>query len=463
MKSYWGAVRRWSMPLIVAVIAAGYGLTLLIFYPGVMTYDARYVHADALKGDFGDWQSPVMTALWGAIDPIAPGAASMFLVISTLYWLGFATLALGLARRSFTAALVMVLMALMPPAFVFVGIIWRDVLFAAVWILAAAMAWSIAERRDVLRYAVQVLAMVMLAFGFLLRPNALFATPLLAATIIWPNRFEVRRTALLYVPAIIACYALVPTVYYGVFAAKRQNALHSILVFDLGGITHFTKQNQFPVTWTANQEELLTDGCYQPAAWDYYWTTGPCTFVMARLENDKIFGSPVLAAAWWRAVVAHPVAYLQHRLSVMGQFLFGDNPTIWTIDIEHPDRMVFADNPWFVAIKDVHDVLKPTPLFRAVTWLLVCMALCALGWRRRDRPAGAFVLGVCGSAIVYLATFLPFGVAADFRYAYLAVLASLTGSVLLASDANPVAERAVAAVPAYDINRACSAAKSQIR
>jgi hypothetical protein len=180
---------------------------------------------------------------------------------------------------------------------------------------------------------------------------------------------------------------------------------------------------------------------------------------MEQLESDKIFGSPILAAAWWHAVVAHPVAYLQHRLSVMGQFLFGDNPTIFTFDVEHPDQLVLADNPWFAAIKDVHDVLKPTPLFRAVTWLFVCMALCGLSWRRRDRPAGVFVLGVCGSAIVYLATFLPFGVAADFRYAYFAVLAGLTGSVLLVSDANPKAERVDVAVPVHDVNDACAAAK----
>ena len=37
----------------------------------------------------GDWQSPVMVWLWGLIDPIAPGAGSMFLLIATTYWLGF--------------------------------------------------------------------------------------------------------------------------------------------------------------------------------------------------------------------------------------------------------------------------------------------------------------------------------------------------------------------------------------
>ena len=57
-----------------ALLAAGFGLTLLIFYPGVMTYDAKFVYEDIAKGTFGDWQSPVMVWLWGLIDPIAPGA-----------------------------------------------------------------------------------------------------------------------------------------------------------------------------------------------------------------------------------------------------------------------------------------------------------------------------------------------------------------------------------------------------
>ena len=47
-----------------------------------MNYDARYVYLDSLKGFYGDWQSPVMTWLWRTIDPIAPGSASMFLLIA---------------------------------------------------------------------------------------------------------------------------------------------------------------------------------------------------------------------------------------------------------------------------------------------------------------------------------------------------------------------------------------------
>ena len=62
---------------VAALIAAGYGLTLAILYPGIMTYDAKFVHEDIAKGVLGDWQSPVMTVLWGVIDPIAPHSTVM--------------------------------------------------------------------------------------------------------------------------------------------------------------------------------------------------------------------------------------------------------------------------------------------------------------------------------------------------------------------------------------------------
>ncbi len=146
---------RRSVLLILAMIAAGFGLTLLVFYPGVMTYDARFVYEDIAKGVLGDWQSPVMTVLWALIDPIAPGSASMFLLIVTLYWLAFGLLAFTLARHSIWLAVVLLLLALSPPAFVFQGIIWRDVLFADSWLLAAALSFAAADRSARLRALMQ--------------------------------------------------------------------------------------------------------------------------------------------------------------------------------------------------------------------------------------------------------------------------------------------------------------------
>jgi hypothetical protein len=418
--------------LIAAMTAAGFALTLYVFYPGIMTFDALYIYKDMAKGFFGDWQSPVMIVLWSLVDPIAPGIGSILLLTVTLYWLAFGVVALTIARRSPWLALMLPLLALSPPAFIFVGIIWRDVLFAIAWLLAAGLVFAVADRGWKPRVPVQTIGIGLLAFGVLLRPNALAAAPILAAYILWPAHFPWKRAAILYVPAALGLFGLVQVVYYDVLGATRQQPLHTIMVFDLGGISHFATTNVFPGTWTADETALITHGCYQPIAWDIYWTQEPCLFVMEHLEHNKLFASPALTDAWNRAIVSYPTAYLQHRATFMWTFLTGANLTMWTRDLDDASKIIFADNPRLMALKALHDALKPTPLLRTGTWLLLDAAVCLFAWRRRNTPAGAFALGVCGSAIVYMMTFFAVGVATDFRYAYWAVLAGLTGAIAIA-------------------------------
>ena len=433
-------MRVWPKPkrtplLIAAMTAAGFALTLYVFYPGIMTFDALYVYKDMAKGFYGDWQSPVMIVLWSLIDPIAPGSASMFLLIATFYWLAFGLLALTMARHSVWPALAL-LLAVSPPAFVFVGIIWRDVLFANTWLLAAALSFAAANRDSKLRVPAQAMALGLLALGVLLRPNALAAAPILAAYILWPTRFSWKRAAILYAPAALGLFGLVQVVYYNVLGATRQQPLHPIMVFDLGGISHFATTNVFPGSWTADETALITHGCYQPTAWDIYWTQEPCQFVMKYLEREKLFASPALTDAWKHAIVSHPTAYLQHRAAFMWNFLMGTNLTMWTLDLDDTSKIIFADNPRLMALKMLHDALKPTPLFRAGSWLLICIAVCAFAWRARNTPSGAFAIGVCGSAAVYTLTFFAVGVASDFRYGYWAVLAGITGVIALAQGSS---------------------------
>jgi hypothetical protein len=422
---------------IAAQLAAGYALTLWIFYPGIMTYDAKYVYEDIAKGTMGDWQSPVMTWLWGVIDPVAPGAASMFLLIATSYWLGFGLLSLVLANQGKRGALLLPVLALLPPALVFVGIIWRDVLFATCWLLAASVAFAVADRSSTVRLPAQILALALVAMGVLLRPNAVLAAPVLAAYAIWPNGFSFRRTALLFVPAAIVLFAIVQLVYYGALGATRQHPLQSIMIFDLGGISHFAKENQYPADWSDAEKALLLNTCYQPTQWDIYWRLPPCDFVMRKVEREQgLFGTPAIPKAWMLALMHHPFAYLQHRVAFMWNFLAAENLTMWLADVEHPMRQVFPDRRAFVALVSVHDALKPTPLFRVGPWLMACIVLCGLNRRRSGTREGAFVLGVCGSAAVYVASFLVVGVASDFRYGYWAVLAVLAGTaVALSADA----------------------------
>jgi hypothetical protein len=206
------------------------------------------------------------------------------------------------------------------------------------------------------------------------------------------------------------------------------------MVFDLGGISHFAKDNVFPGTWTKDETALITNGCYKPVAWDIYWTQEPCLFVMEKLEGENLFATPALTEAWQRAIVSHPIAYLQHRVTFMRTFLFGANLTLWTRDLDDPDKIIFADRPRLMALKAFNDALEPTPLSRAGTWLLLDIVVCLFAWRRRNTSAGAFALGTCGSAVVYVMTFFSVGVSTDLRYAYWAVLAGLIGMIAVAAE-----------------------------
>ena len=276
----------------------------------------------------------------------------------------------------------------------------------------------------------QTVALLLVAFGVLLRPNAIFAAPLLAAYALWPARLHPKRMAVFFLPAVIAFYALVPFVYYGIVGAERQHPLHSLLVFDLGGITRFSGENQFPASWNAEETALLTGKCYDPVRWDTYWHMDPCPFVMQRLEakDDPIFGTPHLVEAWRRAITAHPLAYLRHRLTFMWTFLARSNLVLPVYDWEEPDAR-YGSNPYFKRLIAVHDRLQPTVLFRPGLWLVFAIGVCALAWRSRTTRMGAFALAVSLSAVIYVVTFAAVGVAADFRYSYWCVLASLAGAV----------------------------------
>jgi hypothetical protein len=375
-----------------------------------------------------------MTWLWGVIDPIAPGAASMFLLAAVLYWLGFGVLSFVLAGRGKRSALLLPILALTPPALAFVGIIWRDVLLAGSWLLAASMVFAVGGRRSSGRRPAQGLAFALVVLGVLLRPNALIAAPILLGYVVWPHRMSLRRIVILYVPVAIGLFALVQLVYYGALGATRQHPLQSIMIFDLGGISHFAKENQYPVTWSASENTQLLDTCYDASQWDVYWRLAPCDFVMRKVEREEgLFGTSAISDAWLRAIGRHPIAYLEHRSAYFWNFLTASNLTMWLADIERPNQTVFPDRAAFNVLVSVHDWLKPTPVFRLGAWLLLCIAVCGLVWRQCDTREGAFALTLCGSATIYILSFFFVGVAPDFRYGYWAVIAGIAGAVIAVS------------------------------
>ena len=138
--------RPWRAFLaITALIVAGYVLTIVIFYPGIMTYDAKFVYEYIATGVARRLAVPCHD---GAVESDRSGRT----------WCGEHVppdgdlLLVGLRAPRHRAgadlngaALLLLLLALTPPAFDFIGIIWRDMLFAISWLLAAAVAFAAAK------------------------------------------------------------------------------------------------------------------------------------------------------------------------------------------------------------------------------------------------------------------------------------------------------------------------------
>jgi len=419
--------------LIILMSVLGFALTIIVFQPGFATTDAEYVYQDSQSWNFGDWQSPVIELVWWLIDPIAPGMLSMLLLTASLYWLAFGLLALVAARRSIVVGFITPFVALAPPAFMLLGMIWRDILFGVTWLFAAVLVFAVANRRTY-RLPVQGAALSLIALGVLFRPNSLIAAPVLAAYVVWPARFEFKRLLLIFLPAALAFYALIPLVYYGLLHSKRQNLIQTIMVYDLAAISYFTKENQFPVQWTAQQTNLLTTSCYNPAFWDAYFSFSTCSFVMERLgdEQDRIFGTDRLRETWQRAILTHPLAYLHHRLLFTWNFLALSNQVLPEIDWSGADSP-YRDNAFFQAFLSLHNALEKTIVYRPGFWLMIALVMTICAWRMQKTADDAFIVGIAGCACVYVLTFAAVGVASDFRYVYWCVLAVIAAALVSAA------------------------------
>ena len=206
--------------------------------------------------------------------PHRAGAASLLLLTAALYWLAFGLLALTMARRSPRLALLLPLLALSPPAFIFVGIIWRDVCCHH---MAAGCRIDLCDGRTAGRCArrPRLSDWCCSPLGCCCAPTRSRRRPSLRPISCGPRIFPGSEPRFSICPWRWGSTDVVQVIYYGVLGATRQHPQHSIMVFDLGGISHFAKDNRFPGSWSAQEKRLITEGCYKPIAWDVYRTQEP--------------------------------------------------------------------------------------------------------------------------------------------------------------------------------------------
>ena len=429
--------RRLLLPVAIVAFAA---IQLAAFRPGIMVWDAIRQYGQALSGRYDDWHPPAMNWLWRQLGVFAAGPAPMLVVQVALYWLGFALLAAAMARRrGARAGGATLASALLPLPFWLVGTILKDSLMAGALLLAAGL---LASRQPGNRWR-RIAAVVLLVAAATLRFNAAAAClPLLVAAC--PRRWTATRPRLIATSALalVPLLAAMPIADRMLRADKSGVAL-SLVIYDIGGIAHFSGDADLPALPVRNPAPILAR-CWSPVSWDRYawWTADPCPLGFTLLR-PAFAASGRSAYDWWaRAILRHPIAYAEHRLAHAN-----DNLRLWVHDENLPGLSLASDpNPWGyqvppsrlrAAFAAIATASTRTPLGWPACWLALGIGLMIVAPARRD---GDLALPLLWSAVLYAASYVPLSVASEVRYHDWTMTAVALGAAMLLARPRPFAD-----------------------
>jgi hypothetical protein len=421
--------------IVAAVLIAASAAFSLSYWPGLMTWDSIRQYDQALNGGMDDWHPPLMEWIWGLLSRLKPGPAPMLLLQLTLSSAGYALLAAwALRRRRPGLAVAIGACSLLPISAALMGVIVKDSLMAGALLAATGLlAWR-GPRRD---WPSRLGAGGLIALAAGLRFNAVPAcAPLLVALFGQAARRTPARLAASALAAAAALALVMPLANH-LIGAQKSGVELSLIIFDLGGITEHSGVDVFPPMGVANPV-AVNDDCYIALKWDTYspWADDICPlgFDAFRAWFAKHGGSPALF--WIKAVLAHPLAYAEHRLAhwnINARFLVRPR-----IDRPVLDRSI--DNVWGYQIRpnplhgmvDALAVLSDdTPLGWPVVWMALALGVALVA---PALPSRQVVLPLALSALLYGLAYAVLSVASELRYYLWTMIAAALAAVMAISD-----------------------------
>src|SRR5262245_1258552 len=263
---------RTTMAIIWLIATAGCAVTTYGFMPGIMISDSVDMFNRAQSLEFADWHSPTMQAIWAVMHRLIPGVLGMLLLLHAAYWAGFALIATGLARNgSPTLGMAVMALALFPTSLHMTSAVMKDTLMAAFFLLAIGfMVLSITARR---RMIPLISAAIFLCLGIAMRPNAFAgAFPLIGLWIVCalPDRKLTWKTWVVSAPAAVFLYVGITQLERVALNPIPSNVDRSFMIFDLGGITYFSGEDQYDGLLGPGFVERNANSCYKGTSADLY-------------------------------------------------------------------------------------------------------------------------------------------------------------------------------------------------
>lgn len=411
--------------LVAGGAVLGFVVALLLVHPGQYSFDAATQLWQARTGQFWNTTPVAMPLTWSLLLALGGDASSLLVLNLALYWCGLGLCAAALRGSAAWRSVAMLVIGLLPLTLLQLGHLLSDAHLAAVLACACGLVVHAATRGR--RWSAWCAA-ILIVYAGCIRHNAILATLLLMpalAVLLAPRRARAIFVAALLVLTFATSFAL-----DRVFVDERRTVWPSIALWDLAALSVASGELLLPPFSHGpglDVAELVETGAFNPAS---------NTFLFARsrsgmksgLEKGHEYTPEQLAAiraAWFEAVLRHPLAHAKHRLrtfALMAGFEVGGRRGIPYFIEYHP----WADNP-----------PAPAPLAAAVhtrflnfgerlrgngfwssAWPSLLLASLALvvAWRRRGQSTARLAGLFAASLLLHAAGFTLIAPGAETRY-----------------------------------------------
>ncbi len=421
---------------------------LILYYPGLFSWDSVAQFEEAQSGYYSDGHPPMMALVWGITDLLIPGPFGMLLLNTSMLWLGLFFIAGSLPAGLGKTRFLLPLSGLIPPVLGIAGMIWKDIALGSSFLFAVGLicrAQQLSPASPVKRWGMLAIALVAIFYGSAVRHNALPAVlPLLAfwgfVVAQWARR--PLRKLVLGLAAVAGASALAAAnqfMTYEVLEAQRNYFYQFILLDDLG---HLSVQRDLDLVPPAFRRSGYTrdrliraDANVMMLDQFIFGQESPYTPTRDQAQLRE------LRTAWQGAVWRSPIAWLDHRLvrfdSLMG---FGRGPCYGTAleSAETSGPYGFTGNRLTLLLAPALGWFETnTWLYKGWLWLLIDVGLIgrAIIGNRRGRPSLALPLVLASSSILYLASYLLVTVSCDFRYLWWSVLSTTVACFVVVGSA----------------------------
>jgi hypothetical protein len=424
--------------------AVGAGLTLWFHFPGHVSTDASMQLWEAWLGESVTWNPPAMSAMlrWLGGGPEAAGRMMTLNAVLT-YGALAGTGAWLLARNRgshqvlpWIRALLVVLVLANPVLFLYLGIVWKDVLFSTLVVAGTALGLAACATQGRGRWTMAVLSAAVLAVSVGVRQQGIFMAPVLVAipviAVAGMRGMDLRTrvwSALVPVAVFVAMSLLIPAAVARTIHTPPEYGskvgFQGLMQYDTAGMVALSRTPTAALPVPVS-EELRADvrRVYSPDRSDFMWTSDAVTRWLSEPGYEGV-------RQRWRTLVANePAAYVRHKFGAFRSILNLDGvmaclPVHVGVDGPHENLRAIGFEPGLDRYdQSLYYFAKSIfrwPVYRHWVYVVALLAagVATLAFMRRSRlKAGIIVAGVA-TALLYL-SFLPTSIACDFRYLFAA-------------------------------------------